>query len=133
MGTPTTISSFELDRFCRAVEERDSETQVAMYAPDATVTIADRITQPGSPRVLRGTSEIRGWIEDVDGREMTHAVQHSVSDEHGAASPRRAAIPTSSNAHRRAVRPVRRLPQATHPSSSSRPGRRRTRRNRPRG
>ncbi len=84
MGTPTT-ASFELARFCRAVEERDSDTQVAMYAPDATVTIADRITQPGSPRVLSGLEEIRAWIEDVDGRDMTHRVLHSVSDEHGGA------------------------------------------------
>ncbi len=84
MGTPTT-ASFELARFCRAVEECDSDTQVAMYAPDATVTIADRITQPGSPRVLSGLEEIRAWIEDVDGRDMTHRVLHSVSDEHGGA------------------------------------------------
>ena len=84
MGTPTT-SSFELARFCRAVEECDSDTQAAMYAPDATVTIADRITPPGSPRVLRGLDEIRGWIEDIDGRDMTHKVLHSVSDEHGGA------------------------------------------------
>lgn len=84
MGTPTT-ASFELARFCRAVEESDAETQLAMYAPDATVTIADRITQPGSPRVLRGTDEIRAWIEDVGGRDMTHRVVQSVGDEHGGA------------------------------------------------
>jgi hypothetical protein len=97
MGTPTTTSSFELARFCRAVEERDSETQVAMYSPDAEVTIADRITQPGSPRVLRGTSEIRDWIEDVDGREMTHAVQHRVCDEHGAAFTEACRYPDGTN------------------------------------
>jgi ketosteroid isomerase-like protein len=40
-------SSFDLAGFCRAVEGGDVDTQMAMYAPDATVTIADRITQPG--------------------------------------------------------------------------------------
>jgi hypothetical protein len=84
MSTPTT-ASFELARFSRAVEERDSETQVSMYAPDAVVTIADRVTQPGSPRVLKGVAEIRAWIEDVGRREMTHKVLHSVSDDHAGA------------------------------------------------
>ena len=84
MGTSTT-ASFELARFTRALEERDSETQVSMYAPDAVVTIADRITQPGSPRVLKGVAEIRDWIEDVGRREMTHKVLHSVSDDRAGA------------------------------------------------
>jgi SnoaL-like protein len=85
MSTQATTRSFDLARFCRAVEQRDSATQLSLYAPDATVTIADRITQPGSPRVLSGLDEIRGWIEDIDGRDMSHKVLHSVSDEHGGA------------------------------------------------
>ena len=84
MGTSTT-ASFELAKFTRALEERDSETQVSMYAPDAVVMIADRITQPGSPRVLKGVAAIRDWIEDVSHREMTHKVLHSVSDHHAGA------------------------------------------------
>jgi hypothetical protein len=84
MSTQTS-TGFDLSRFCRAVEQRDPQTQVEMYAPDATVTIADRINQPSSPRVLSGTEEIRAWIEDTCGREMSHAVKHSVQDEHGAA------------------------------------------------
>jgi len=78
-------TGFDLARFRRALEERDTEAQLAMYAPDATVTIADRMTPPGSPRVLRGTAEIEAWIADVSAREMTHAVGHSVQDDHGAA------------------------------------------------
>jgi hypothetical protein len=90
MSTATTTSSssstkFDLERFARATEERDASTQLSMYAPDATVTIADRISQPGSPRVLHGREQIKGWIEDLTGRDMTHAVQHTVSDDRGAA------------------------------------------------
>jgi hypothetical protein len=81
----TTTTLFDLDRFARATEERDASTQVSMYAPEATVTIADRITQPGSPRVLTGTEEIKGWIQDIAGRDMTHSVQHKVSSDDGAA------------------------------------------------
>ena len=81
----TTTTLFDLNRFTRATEERDASTQLSMYGPEATVTIADRITQPGSPRVLHGTDEIKGWIEDVAARDMTHSVQHTVSDDGGAA------------------------------------------------
>ncbi|HEY3727728.1 MAG TPA: nuclear transport factor 2 family protein [Solirubrobacteraceae bacterium] len=90
-------TSFDLSRFCRALEERDSQTQVAMYAPAATVTIADRMTPPGSPRVIKGQDEIRSWIEDVSAREMTHAVQRSVSDEQGAALTEACRYPDGTN------------------------------------
>jgi hypothetical protein len=78
-------TAFDLAGYCSAVEQRDAQTQVDMYAPDATVTITDRINQPAAPRVLRGAQEIREWIEDTCGREMTHAVKHSVQDANGAA------------------------------------------------
>jgi SnoaL-like domain len=81
----TTTTSFDLERFTHATEARDASTQLSMYAPDATVTIVDRITQPGSPRVLHGQGEIKTWIEDVTARDMTHAVQHAVNDDRGAA------------------------------------------------
>jgi hypothetical protein len=81
----STITSFDLDRFTRAAEERDAATQLSMYGPDAVVTIVDKICQPGSPRVLRSYEEIGAWLEDMYGREMTHKVQHTVSDDSGAA------------------------------------------------
>jgi hypothetical protein len=84
MSTQTT-TSFDLARLRRAIEARDAQTLVGMYAPDATVTIADRVDQPGSPRVLRGRGEIAAWIEDTCAREMTHAVKHSVADANGLA------------------------------------------------
>ena len=81
----TTTTTFDLDRFARAAEERDASTQLSMYGPEATVTIADRISQPGSPRVLRAHEEIAAWLQDMYGRDMTHAVQHKVRDDTGAA------------------------------------------------
>ena len=77
----STITTFDLDRFARAAEERDAATQLSMYGPDSVVTIADKISQPGSPRVLRTRDEIKGWLEDMYGRDMTHTVKHRVKDE----------------------------------------------------
>jgi hypothetical protein len=80
-----TITTFDLDRFTRAAEERDAATQLSMYGPDAVVTINNKLSQPGSPRELRTREEIKAWLEDVYGRDMTHAVRHRVLDDTGAA------------------------------------------------
>jgi len=81
----STITTFDLDRFTRAAEECDAATQLSMYGPDATVTIVDKITQPGSPRVLRTREEIQTFLDDLYGRDMTHTVTHRVGDERSAA------------------------------------------------
>jgi len=80
-----TITTFDLDRFTRAAEERDAATQFSMYGPDAVVTITNKVSQPGEPRVLRTREEIKGWLEDMYSRDMTHKVQHRVHDDSGAA------------------------------------------------
>lgn len=41
MGATTT---FDLDGFRRAAEERDVSTHLAMFEPEAVVTIADKLT-----------------------------------------------------------------------------------------
>ena len=81
----STTTAFDLARFTQAAEERDAATQLTMYGPDAMVTIVDKITQPGTPRVLRTHDEIQGWLEDLTGRDMTHKVTHRVSSDDGAA------------------------------------------------
>jgi hypothetical protein len=85
MSTSTPTTKFDLERFTRATEERDASTQMGMYTADAEVTVTDRIAQPSSPRALHGRAEIQTWIEEVTSRDMTHTVQHTVSDERGAA------------------------------------------------
>jgi hypothetical protein len=97
MSTTSTTTSFDLPTLSRAIADRDAETQLAMYAPSATVTIADRITQPGSPRILTGSAEIGSWLHDVCEREMTHVVQHSVSDDTGAAFTEACSYPDGTN------------------------------------
>jgi SnoaL-like domain len=84
MSTATS-TKFDLERFVRATEERDSSTQLSMYGPDATVTVNDPVTTPGAPRVLKGRDQIKGWIEEVASRDLSHAVGHAVEDEDGAA------------------------------------------------
>ena len=93
----STITTFDLDRFIRAAEERDAATQLSMYGPEAVVTIVDKISQPGSPRVLSTREDIKAWLEDMYGRDMTHAVQHTVKDEAGAAYTQACRYPDGTN------------------------------------
>ncbi|MHB8242355.1 MAG: nuclear transport factor 2 family protein [Solirubrobacteraceae bacterium] len=81
----STTHTFDLSMFKQAIEERDASTQLGMYAEDAEVTLVDRLAGPSAPRVLHGLGEIRTWIEDVCGRDMTHQVQHAVQDDAGVA------------------------------------------------
>jgi ketosteroid isomerase-like protein len=92
-----TITTFDLDRFTRAAEERDAATQLSMYSPDAVVTIVDKISQPGSPRMLRTHEAIKDWLEDMYGREMTHTVRHRVLDGDGAAYTQACRYPDGTN------------------------------------
>jgi len=93
----STATTFDLTTFTRAIEERDASTQLAMYADDASVTLADRNAQPGSPRVLHTKGEIATWVEDVCARDMTHKVGHTVSDETGVAFTEACRYPDGTN------------------------------------
>ncbi len=93
----STTTTFDLDRFARAAEERDGATQLSMYGPDATVTIADKIAQPSAPRVLHNRGEIKTWLEDTYGRDMTHSVGHRVTDQAGAAYTQACRYPDGTN------------------------------------
>jgi ketosteroid isomerase-like protein len=97
MSTQVSSANFDVARFCAAAEGRDIETQLSMYAPDAVVTIADRINQPGAPQLLRGRDEIAAWLQDVCGRDMSHQIQHSVGDAGGAAFSEACRYPDGTN------------------------------------
>jgi ketosteroid isomerase-like protein len=96
MSTSTT-PMFDFAELERALEERDATAQLALYADDAEVTLVDRINTPGSPRVLRGREEIRGWIEDICERDMTHRVEMQVVGNGGAALTEACRYPDGTN------------------------------------
>ena len=65
----------------RAIEDRDAETLVGLYADDAELHTVNRNTTPSSPSVLKGKEEIAAYLRDVCGREMTHRVENEVVGE----------------------------------------------------
>ncbi len=72
---------FDFETLRRAVEGRDAETLVGLYADDAELRTVNRNTTPSSPQVLRGKEEISEYLRDVCSREMTHHVENEVVGE----------------------------------------------------
>ena len=93
----STTTTFDVGRFTRAAEERDALGQLRMYAPGAEVTIVDKISQPGSPRVLRGESEVEAWLTEMYEREVTHRVGPTIADGTGVAYTQACRYPDGTN------------------------------------
>lgn len=97
MTTTTTTTTTAFAALRRAIEGRDAESQLALYTDDAEVRLVDRLNPPGSPRVLSGKGDIRGWVEDISGREMTHRIELEVLAEDRAAFTEACRYPDGKN------------------------------------
>src|SRR5215210_6286466 len=81
-----TLGELDFEVLRRAIEDRDAETLVGLYADDAEVITVNGNSTPSSPQILRGKEEIGGYLRDGCGREMTHRVKNEVLDEGRVAS-----------------------------------------------
>jgi ketosteroid isomerase-like protein len=72
----SSTSNFEMIR--HAVEQRDLDSIVGLYADDAELMIVDRNHPPRAPLELRGKAEIRGYLQEIFARNMTHHVEREV-------------------------------------------------------
>lgn len=70
----TTTTTFNTDALVRAIEGRDAEAQLALFADDAVVTTVDHEHPPSAPAVARGRDEIAVVLRDIAGRDMAHEV-----------------------------------------------------------
>ncbi|HEX2864629.1 MAG TPA: nuclear transport factor 2 family protein, partial [Deinococcales bacterium] len=77
MSTP---SAFPVEAFRQAIESRDVQALVGLYADDAVFQMIDRRNPPSRPGELRGKAAIRAMYEDVCGRAMTHRVEDTLQD-----------------------------------------------------
>jgi ketosteroid isomerase-like protein len=75
-----TATGVDLDAMKRAIEARDADAQIALYADDAEVVVIDAMNPPSKPMKLSGKEAIADWVRDVTGRDMTHQVENVVAD-----------------------------------------------------
>jgi hypothetical protein len=65
---------FSLGLLAEAIERRDADSQIVLYAQNATVQVFAPDHPPQSPMVLRGKPAIASWIHDLCSINMTHQV-----------------------------------------------------------
>lgn len=80
MSTTEARARFDLDALQRGIEERDAARLIELYADDAELRLVDRVNPPSSPRVLHGRAAIADYLDDICGRDMTHRVEHLMTD-----------------------------------------------------
>jgi quercetin dioxygenase-like cupin family protein len=69
----------DLDALRQGMENRNLEAVLSMYADDAEISIVDQRNTPSHPQILHGRDQIRTFLADVFGRDITHHVDHIVS------------------------------------------------------
>lgn len=66
-----------------AIESRDVDSMLGLYADNAEMRVIDRDHPPSRPLELHGKSAIEGYLRDIYGRDMTHRVTGEIIGEHG--------------------------------------------------
>ncbi len=74
-----TATGIDTDALKQAIEARDADAQIAMYADDAEVTLVDKMNPPSDPMRISGREGIADWVRDVTSRDMTHEVRDLVA------------------------------------------------------
>ena len=81
MTAQKSSGGLDFEALRRAIEHRDADAVIDLYAEDAEYRRIDRTSTPSSPMVVRGREAIAEYWRDVLGRQMTHRVQEEVLGE----------------------------------------------------
>ena len=71
----------DLNTLRQAIEQRDAELLVGLYADNAVVRIIDRFHPPSAPLELLGKQAISDFMHDIYQRDMTHRIEDEVVGE----------------------------------------------------
>lgn len=79
MSSAASGGTMDLDALRQAMESRNLEATLSMYADDAEISIVDQRHTPSHPQIVHGRDQIRAFLSDIFGRDITHQVDHMVS------------------------------------------------------
>lgn len=80
MSSAASGATLDLDALRDGMERRDLDAILSMYADEAEISIVDQRHTPSNPQVLHGRDQIGAFLSDVFGRDITHHVDHIVSE-----------------------------------------------------
>lgn len=64
-----------------AIESRNADGLIALYADDAVMRIIDHDNPPSHPRELKGKPSIAAYYEDLCGRAMSHHIDSAIASD----------------------------------------------------
>ena len=70
--------SINMDTLRQAIEQRNADLLMSMYADEARAQIVDRLHPPSSPLELRGKQAISDYMHDICQRNMGHRLLEEV-------------------------------------------------------
>jgi hypothetical protein len=85
-----------LDALRQGIEGRDIEAMLNMYADDAEIRVVDQQHTPSSPQIMHDRDQIRAFLSDIYGRDMTHHVDHMVAGDGNVSFSQRCEYPDGS-------------------------------------
>jgi hypothetical protein len=88
-----TLPQVSIAALTRAIEGRDAEALLGLYADGATMTIIDRQHPPSAPLVIIGRQAIGDYWKDMCGRTMTHHIEASLANDRNLAFTQSCAYP----------------------------------------
>lgn len=81
MTEQKSTGSLDLEALRAAIEQRDANALIALYADDAELRIVNRNTTPSFASLLVGKSAIAGYLDTVCERSMSHRIEREVIGE----------------------------------------------------
>lgn len=70
--------TLDMDSLRQAIERRDANTLISLYADDAQLQVIDHLHPPSSPLELRGKQAISDFVADIFRRDIIHHVSDEV-------------------------------------------------------
>lgn len=74
-------TTFDFETTRHAIEERDADTLVALYADDTEIRIVNKNTPPSMACLFRGREAVAAMLRDVCARDMSHHIEDEVVGE----------------------------------------------------
>lgn len=72
------MTQFDFGKLRRALETRDADLLISLYADAAEIRVVNQHTPPSRPFQVRGKAEIETHLLDLCGRDMSHEVSLEV-------------------------------------------------------
>jgi SnoaL-like domain len=77
---PAPSQTVSVTELTRAIEGRDANALIALYADDAQLRTIDHDNPPSKPRILHGKQAITSFYDDLCGRAMSHHVDSAIAN-----------------------------------------------------